>query len=395
MKIAQICTNVMSGSVGSIVRNLYEGIKEQGDECLICYGRGKIPEGYKYYKFNTSLDIYYHVIMARLFDSDGLHSKMATKRLIKRLKDYAPDIVHIHCLHGYYINYPLLFEYFKQSKVKVVWTMHDCWAFTGHCCYYDFNKCDKWKYGCIECHHKSSYPKSNFISNSTRNHLKKRNCFQSINNLKIVTPSKWLKSEIRKSFLKNVECEVINNGININLFRHDKSINKEKIILGVASIWDERKGLDDFIKLRKILSSDYRIRVIGASKTQISILEDNNIEAIERTNSLEELIKEYNMASVLFNPTYEDNYPTVNLEALACGIPVITYDTGGSAELLKKINLEKLVVKKGDVQKVTQIILDLKNNKANIIKNNQLSLLDQKCLFIKYLEIYHGDKLYE
>lgn len=383
MKVAQICTNVMSGSVGSIVRNLCKEIESNGDQYLICYGRGKEPVGFNAIKFDNKFDIYSHFVLARLFDSDGLHSKNATKRLIKHLIEFNPDVIHIHCLHGYYINYPILFDYFENSKVKVIWTMHDCWAFTGHCCYYDFNKCNKWKYQCKNCKFKNSYPKSIFVSNSKRNYLIKNKYFNLLNNMVIVTPSKWLNQEIAKSFLKDKKCIVINNGIDITIFHKNSAISKEKIILGVASIWDQRKGLDDFIKLSKILDDDYRIRIIGATKKQIKKLNLHGIEAFERTNSVKELVNEYNKALVLFNPTYEDNYPTVNVEANACGLPVITYMTGGSSEI-RELNSINKVVEKGNIEQLIELIKSMPDNDNLEAKR----CISKESMVNKYLSVY-------
>lgn len=386
MKIAQICTNVMSGSVGSIVRNICDGIKESDNEYLICYGRGKQPDGYNSYKFDNKIDIYIHVILARLFDSDGLHSKRATKRLINKLNDFKPDVVHIHCLHGYYINYPLLVEYLNKHNVKVVWTMHDCWSFTGHCCYFDMIKCEKWKYNCNNCMQKHSYPKSIGFDNSKYNFNLKKKILLSFNtdNLIIVSPSNWLKSLIKESFLRQYNCLIINNGIDTSLF-NKKDIKKERIILGVASIWDKRKGLEDFIELKKFLLDEYKIKIIGVTKKQKELLQHNNIQAIERTSSVHELVEEYNKALVLFNPTYEDNFPTVNLEAVSCGTPVITYRTGGSPEFLVDDSYG-FVVDYKDYKSIVNIIKKIHENKE--IK--KAKIYDKAIMVKKYLKIYES-----
>lgn len=384
MRIAQICTNVMSGSVGSIVRNLCKEIESNGDEYLICYGRGKDPIEFNNYKFDTKLDVYYHVFLARLFDSDGLHSKHATRRLIKRLKMFNPDVVHIHCLHGYYINYPILFDYFENSRVKVVWTMHDCWAFTGHCCYYDFNKCNKWMKECNKCKYMKAYPKSIIISRSKRNYLMKKKIFNLIEKMTIVTPSKWLKEELGKSFLNDKQIVVINNGIDTSVFYRNDKILKQKIILGVASIWDERKGLNDFIQLSRVLPDNYKIRIIGASKKQVEELSLYDIEVIERTNNVEELVYEYNRALVLFNPTYEDNYPTVNLEANACGLPVITYNTGGSGECLINEKFGYII----NVKDYTTFISLIEKIDIYGKLNENTKVLSKKKMIEQYKKIY-------
>ena len=394
MKVVQICTNAMSGSVGTIVRNLCDSIKESGGKYLLCYGRGKIPKGYNFYKFDNKIDIYYHAIMTRMFDSDGLHSVIATKRLIKKIKQFSPDIVHIHCLHGYYINYPMLFKYFRDYNIKVIWTMHDCWAFTGHCCYYDFYGCTKWKNDCNSCKYKNTYPKSYIFSNSRRNHKKKNNIFCGINNnLTIVLPSNWLANEIKKSFFKYNEICVINNGIDRSIFKknmcssivlekYNIDINK-KIILGVASVWDLRKGLTDFIELSKYLNDQYQIVLVGLNKKQINQL-PKNIVGVERTSNIDELVSIYNFAHVLFNPTYEDNYPTVNLEAISCGTPVITYNTGGSGEAIMKSNYGYVVEKKD----YSSIIKLLNTLNLNISLNENGRFIDKKNMSYNYMRLY-------
>ena len=208
MRIVQICTNASSGSVGSIVRNLCKSYKEYGHDYLICFGRGKHPEGYNAYKFDNSFDIYSHALLARISDSDGLHSKRATSRLIKKLRDFKPDIIHIHCLHGYYINYPMLLDYIKKNRIRIVWTMHDCWAFTGHCCYFDYAQCNHWKYHCEDCSLISTYPKS-YVDRSYKNFEVKKKLFSAIDDCTIVTPSLWLANLLKQSFLNNFKIFIL------------------------------------------------------------------------------------------------------------------------------------------------------------------------------------------
>lgn len=383
MRIVQICTNATSGSVGSIVRNLCDELQKNGHQYLICFGRGKNPEGYNYFKFDYKLDIYSHVLFARIFDSDGLHSKLATKRLIKKLESYRPDIVHLHCLHGYYINYPLLFKYLKKSHIKVVWTMHDCWAFTGHCCYFDIAKCDKWKIECHKCVQKKTFPKSLILSRSKRNYKKKQKFFTLLDSLIIVTPSKWLLQLLKDSFFKENQCVIINNGIDLNIFKR-LNIKKSNTVLGVASVWDQRKGLHDFIDLREKLSNKYEIKIIGAKYDQIDMLNKHGIVAISKTKTIHDLVNEYNKSMVVFNPTYEDNYPTVNLESVACGTPVITYATGGSPEFLIN-HFYGSVVGYKDIDEIVNIINDISHRKVHIKKPVEFS---KELMVNKYLMLF-------
>ena len=331
--------SVCNGSTGSICKNLYKVAVEAGHECCIAYGRGEAPKGSKTIKIGNKLDIYLHVLKARLFDASGFGSKQATKEFIKKIDEFKPDIIHLHNIHGYYVNIEILFKYLRaHPEIKKIWTLHDCWAFTGHCAYYTYAKCNKWQRCCnSNCPNKNEYPKAIF-SKVEKNFNRKKEIFNNVENMILVTPSEWLKNEVEKSYLKSYQIEVINNGVDTKIFKYTKSnikekysIKNKKIILGVASVWDKRKGLDIFIKLSKRLDNNYQIVLIGLNKKQQKKVSDNII-GITRTENVQELVKWYSAAEVLFNPTLEDNYPTVNLEAIACGTPVITFDTGGSPE---------------------------------------------------------------
>ena len=294
-------------------------------------------------------------------------------------------MIHLHNLHGYYINIEILFAYIKQSGKKIVWTLHDCWPFTGHASYCESAGCDNWKSGCHNCPNRNLYPAS-LVDHSKRNWKKKKEIFQGVNNLIIVTPSNWLSNLVSQSFLAEYEIKVIPNGVDTNIFRpidttkirNKLHISNKTIVLGVAAIWDERKGLADFIELRNQLDDTYQIILVGLSKEQISKLPEG-IMGIMRTDSVEQLAELYSFADVFVNPTYEDNYPTTNLEAIACGTPVITYDTGGSQESAVFFGD---VVKKHDIEGVVDKIKNrriIKNKNINIGINNQIN---------KFLKLY-------
>lgn len=359
MRVLQINSVCGVGSTGRIATDLYKVLEEQGHECLIAYGRGTAPEGINSYKIGTNLDNYLHVARTRLLDQHGYGSKKATIELVKKIKEYNPDVIHLHNLHGYYLNLEVLFNYLAESNKPVIWTLHDCWAFTGHCAHFDYIGCDKWKDECNNCPQKKEYPSSNFLDNSKLNFNKKKELFTSLQNMKIITPSKWLAKLVQESFLGKYNVEVINNGIDLNVFKPTPSdfrqkyyLEKKKIILGVASVWTERKGLSTFIELSAKLNEDYQIVLVGITEKQKNDL-PVNIIGITRTNNIKELAEIYTAADVFVNPTLEDNFPTVNLEALACGTPVITYDTGGSPEIVniecgavvRQDNLDELILK--------------------------------------------------
>ena len=329
--------SVCNGSTGTICKNLYKAAKEAGHTCCIAYGRGNAPEGFNTIKIGNQLDIYLHVLKARLFDASGFGSKKATKSFIKQIEEFKPDVIHLHNIHGYYVNIEILFNYLKQHpEIKKIWTLHDCWSFTGHCAYYTYAKCDKWQTCCKgNCPNKKEYPQTIF-SNVKSNFNKKREIFSDVENMILITPSRWLKKEVEKSYLKDYPIEVINNDTNVfkptpSAIKQQYGIEDKKVILGVASIWDKRKGLDTFIELSKELDDQYQIVLIGLNKKQIEQL-PTNIIGISRTENVQELVKWYSAADVFFNPTLEDNYPTTNLESIACGTPVITFNTGGSPE---------------------------------------------------------------
>lgn len=391
MKILQINSVCGFGSTGRIATDLYKVYEEAGHECIIGYGRGTAPEGFKTIKIGNDLDNYMHVAKTRIFDEHGFGSKNATKKFIEEIKKFDPDIVHLHNIHGYYINIELLFNYLKMTNKKVIWTLHDCWAFTGHCAYFDYIKCFKWKTGCEKCQQKSEYPSTKVFENSKWNYEKKKELFTGIKDMTIVTPSKWLAGLIKESFLREYKVKVIHNGIDLEVFtptesdfRERYNIIDKKIILGVASIWDRRKGLNYFIDLANELNGEYQIVVVGLTEKQKKKM-PKNIIVITRTNNIQELVEIYSAADIFFNPTLEDNFPTTNLEALGCGIRVFTFETGGSSECLndkvgKVINNRNLKNK---------FLLIEKENKFCFKKNclDRAKLFKKEKMFKKYLEL--------
>ena len=352
--------SVCNGSTGTICKNLYKAAKEAGHTCCIAYGRGDAPKGFNTIKIGNQLGIYLHVLKARLFDASGFGSKKATKDLIKQIEEFKPDVIHLHNIHGYYVNIEILFNYLKQHpEIKKIWTLHDCWSFTGHCSHYTYRKCNKWQTCCNgNCPNKREYPKS-WFSNVKSNFSRKKDIFNNVENMILITPSKWLKKEVVKSYLKDYPIEVINNGVDTNVFKQTPStikqqygIDDKKVILGVSSVWNKMKGLDTFIELSKELDDQYQIVLIGLNKKQIEQL-PTNIIGISRTENVQELVKWYSAADVYFNPTLEDTYPTTNLESIACGTPVITFNTGGSPESAYA-NKDKIVT--NDIKSIIKAI---------------------------------------
>ena len=361
--------SVCNGSTGTICKNLYKAAEEAGHTCCIAYGRGDAPEGFNTIKIGNQLDIYLHVLKARLFDASGFGSKKATKSFIKQIEEFKPDVIHLHNIHGYYVNIEILFNYLKQHpEIKKIWTLHDCWSFTGHSAYCDAVNCCKWETGCSKCPNLKEYP-SSFLDFSKKNWKKKKEIFNGVENLLFVSPSKWLANLVKKSFLNKYDVKVINNGIDTSVFKPLKNDFRELyhledkfVILAVSSVWNDMKGLNDYIELSKILSDEFKIVMVGLTKEQIKELPDS-ILGLERTNSTKELACIYNSANVFLNLTYCDTYPTVNLEAASCRVPIITYDTGGSSEIAKEN--DGYIIEKGNIHKVYDCLVNISNSHFN------------------------------
>lgn len=366
MKVMQINTVCGTGSVGRIMVDLIQALKSEGDCGIAAFGRREAPPEVEAYKFGTNLDMGIHVLHTFLRGEHGFASKRQTLRLIKKIEEYNPDIIHLHNIHGFYLNVELLFSYLKKAGKPVVWTLHDCWSFTGHCAYFDYSGCTKWKTGCNACpQYKRVYPYALFKDNSRQNYNRKKAAFTNVPELILVTPSHWLSSLVRESYLKEYPIRVIPNGISLNKFhpvekglKERLGMEKKFILLGVAGMWEERKGYAYFEALADRLDDSYQIILIGLSRDKLKKLHPG-IYGVMRTESMEELAEYYSMADVYVNPTLEDNFPTTNLEALACGTPVITFATGGSVESVDE-NTGK-IVPKGDIEKLLKAIEELRS----------------------------------
>ena len=367
MKVLLINSVCGIGSTGRICTDLAAEFEGQGHEVKIAYGRLAAPECFRRLgvQIGTKVDLFCHALKTRVFNAHGFGSVVATKRFLKWAEEYDPDLLWLHNIHGYYINIELLFDWIKQRpNMQVKWTLHDCWSFTGHCCYFTTSKCDKWLCVCEQCPQKKSYPASYVCDNSRKNFQRKMNAFTGVKNMQIITPSQWLADLVKVSFLKEYSVEVCYNRIDTNVFKPTPSdfrekygLQDKKIILGVASVWEKRKGLSDFLHLAKMIDDHTVIVLVGLTEKQMRNL-PGNIIAIKKTNSPQALAEIYTASDVLFNPIYEDNYPTVNLEAQACGTKVVTYDTGGAKETLYMGNA--VAIETGDLASAIQQLLGQK-----------------------------------
>jgi len=397
MRVLQINSIVNKGSTGRIVEEIGNVLIDHGHESYIAFGRGQAKSNSNLIKIGSSLNVYIHGTYTILTDKHGLGctSLIATKKLIKKIKNISPDIIAFYSPHGYYLNLPILFDFFKESNIPIIWTLFDCWAFTGHCSYFDDIHCEKWKTHCNKCPKTKNYP-SSWVDNSFYNFDTKKKLFTSINNMELITHSQWLGELVKDSFLNKYQVNVTPSAINLDLFQYTSSeleekytLRTKKVILGCASSWSNRKGYNDFIKLSTLLSKEYQIVMIGLSKKEIKGL-PKNIIGFSRTESIKELAQWYSLAFVFVNPTSQDNFPTTNLESLACGTPVITYNTGGSPEAID--DQTGFVVEKGNVQGIFESI-----EKLNYINYEEISkacreraerLYDKNKRYLDYLKIF-------
>lgn len=395
MKVIQINVTCNWGSTGRIAEEIGQLVISNKGESYIAFGREYNKSKLQLLTIGNKIDIYWHVIHSRLFDRHGLASKKATINLINNIKSIKPDIIHLHNIHGYYLNYPILFDYLSKANTPIVWTLHDCWPFTGHCAYFDFINCNKWKKQCHECKGLNTYPKA-FIDSSQKNFSLKKQYLTQVPNMVLVPVSNWLDRLVSESFLSHYKTHVIHNGINIDLFKptidetilKKYNINNKFVILGLTNIWAERKGLNDIIRLNEIIDhSVFQIVLVGLTTKQIKQI-PQSIIGIPRTDSIQDLVKLYSHAGVFINPTWEDNFPTTNLEALACDTPVITYNTGGSPEAIDEKT--GYVVPKGDIDNLYEAIKNVYNGYIDKkeCRNRAVRLYNKEDRFQEYINLY-------
>lgn len=398
MKVLQINSVCGIGSTGRIATDIHNILIEYGYESYIAYGRDESKDCNNTIKIGNELSNYKHVALTRIFDQHGFGSKKATQRFIKEIEVLDPDIIHLHNIHGYYINIEILFNYLKKSNKSVVWTLHDCWSFTGHCTYFDYVGCEKWVTHCKNCPQKREYPASLIFDNSKDNFNKKKKIFCGVKNLQIVTPSKWLKGLVERSFLSNYPVQVINNGIDLEIFKSTEgnfrakyNIKNKFMILGVASVWDRRKGFNYFKELSQKLNKDEIIVVVGLTEKQKENL-PQNIVGITRTNNIQELAEIYTTSDVFVNPTMEEVMGMTNVEALACGTPVITFNTGGSIECIDENT--GYIVEKEDVEGLLEQIRKIKSNGKIRYMDDAIArankFYDKNDKFREYISLYNS-----
>lgn len=386
MNVVQI-NALPNGSTGKIANQLCELINRHDDYTAYFFcGNWVKFRSPKVGVFGTKLENLFSALLSQISGVQNIYSFFGTLQLISRLKKIKPDIIHLHNLHLWVINVPMLIRYIKKHDVKVVWTLHDCWSFTGHCPHFDMIGCDKWKTCCFDCPQYREYPKSLFDNSKKMYNLKKK-WFVGVKNMTLVTPSEWLAGLARQSFLKDYPIKIINNGIDLDIFQPTDSdfrarhaCENKYIVLGVAFGWGKQKGLDVFCELAEQLDRNrYQIVLVGTDEDTDRLL-PGHVISIRRTQNQKELAEIYTTADVFANPTREENYPTVNMEAIACGTPVVTFNTGGSPEMLDETC--GTVIPKDDVDAM----------RAEIIRICETRPYSKEACFKKAVEFDKNDK---
>ena len=363
-KIGIINSTYKIGSTGRIAYELQQYINCHSENRAIAfYGRGPKQNDNEAFNFSLPLSVSLHGVFSRIFDRTGFYSSLSTKRLIRRMKKENIDTVILINLHGYYVNIKILFKYFKEYKIKVFYALSDCWSFTGHCSHFTIFSCEKWKTGCYKCEHLNQYPKSILFDSSKQNYRDKKKIFLSVNPT-LILPCKWLQTMVGESFFKDTKSFVIRNGVDTSIFKKSSSdfkkthnIENKKVILCISQFWIAKKGIYDIIEVSKKLSDEFVIVLVGKMNVDVEL--PQNIIHIEQTYNVKEIVDIYSSSDVLFNPTYEDTYPTVNIEAAACELPVVCYKTGGAVESVDP----NYIVEQGDIKKSVEDIIELSSNK--------------------------------
>lgn len=388
------------GSTGRIAEEIGQLAVENGWRSVIAYGRRANPSKNELIRIGNDFDNNLHAIQTRLFDNHGLASRTATKKFINQIEKINPDIIHLHNIHGYYLNYRLFFDYLSKKDVPIVWTLHDCWAMTGHCAYFDYAGCERWKTGCHPpCPWKRHFPESLLLDSSRRNWILKKESFNSVKKMTLVTVSKWLGSIVKESYLGGYPIKVIYNGVNHDVLYPRKDLSrlrekyglKEKFItVGVAMGFGERKGYNDYLRLRKELPQDVMIVMIGLEKNKTNSIPEGII-GIERTESQDELAQWYSLADVVLNFGYEETFGLTTAEGFACGTPVIAYNKTASPELLTPET--GIVVEAGNINQIVQAINTIKKNGkayySEACRKRALEEFDKNKNYLKYIDLYN------
>ena len=401
MKVLEINSVCGIRSTGRIATDLAMLLNHRGDSAMVAYGRESVPPVYQSisHRITTQNDVRLHALSARLFDNAGFCSTKKTREFVQWIKEYDPDIIHLHNLHGYYLNIEILFDYLRQSGKPVLYSLYDCWSFTGHCAHYDFHGCQKWKNGCESCPCKTDYPKTMF-SHARKNQEKKRKLFTGLDNLHIIAPSEWMASQVRESYLKQYPVHILPNGITVDQFcrkessfREDHGIGDKFMVLGVSSFWTAEKGVEDLNRLADDLPRDsFQVVTVGRQKKNLPL--SDKILAIDSTDSIEELCRVYSAADLFVNPTLQETQGLTTVEAFACGTPAVVYRSGGAAECVD--DTCGISVKRGDYAALKNAILSVASGRLKFTEEQcraKAESYDKDRLYLPFLELY--DQLHQ
>ena len=390
------------GSTGRIAEEIGQVAIQQGWDSYIAYGRGKPVSKSHLIRIGNDWDMYEHGLETRIFDNHGLASRRATRKLIRQIEEIRPDIIHLHNIHGYYINYQILFDYLAKREIPVVWTLHACWTFTGHCAHFALAGCYQWKNEeCSHCKYKKSYPASLFFNRAHRNFLDKKKAFTAPKNMTIVTVSHWLEELVQQSFLSCHQVITINNGIDVRIFspknngkeiREKLGITQPYMLLGVASVWEASKGIFDFVKLRELLPDDqYAIVLVGVDDKTAKIL-PQGIVAVKRTNNVEELAGIYSAADIVLNLSYQERFGMTTVEGFGCGTPSIVYNVTASPELLT--NYTGFVVSQGHLSAVIASVGEIcqkgKESYIDVWRQKVVEKYNKNERYMEYIKLYQN-----
>ncbi len=393
MKVLFINMAYGAGSTGKIIADIMDMLKKNGNDVKAIYGTGEQSHNADAVKVSGKLGYYFHNAASRLTDHAGLYSWAATRKMIREIKAFQPDLIHLHTLHGFYVNYEMLFRFLKEADIPVVWTLHDCWAFTGHCTHFSQAKCTQWQTECRDCKLLRRYPQCYGRGDVRRNFLRKKRAFTGVKNLTITTPSRWLANQVSRSFLRDYPRTVIPNGIDRRIFRPQSSglrkkyrLEDKKIVLGAANVWNTRKGLPDMLTLADRLGSAYQVVLIGLTERQLPDI-PANVLGLLRTANQTELAQWYSAADVFVNPTYEETFGLTTVEAQACGTPVVVYRTDGCPETVASGN--GCLVPQGDMQALEYAVRDITDGSCRV-DPQRVAQFEKDAVYQDYLELYEN-----
>lgn len=380
-----------TGSTGKIIADIMNLLKKGGNDVKALYGTGACSDNADAVRVSGKFGYYFHNAMSRFTDHAGLYSWAATGKMIREIRAFQPDLIHLHTLHGFYVNYEMLFRFLKKANIPVVWTLHDCWTFTGHCTHFSQANCTQWKTLCRDCKLLYRYPRCYWKGDVKRNYLRKKRAFTDVNNLTVTTPSQWLADQVAESFLRDYPRIVIPNGIDRTVFRPQASslretyhLENKKIVLGAANAWNARKGLPDLLTLAERLGPDYQVVLIGLTEKQLPEIPPN-VLGLLRTADQMELAQWYSAADVFVNPTYEETFGLTTVEAQACGTPVVVYETDGCPETVAPGNGQ--LTPQGDLSALERAVRDITDSglRADQLK---MARFDKEVVYQAYIRSY-------